>query len=116
MTLVRIATVVLVAVSLIGCQRAGSGEAAGFGGTGRAETPFTSTGQRVEVSLAVSVVAGTAELKVLDPTGIVRFERRVDPGNPLRATLPLTGPAGQWMTVLTYVDAQGSRSVEWHQG
>jgi hypothetical protein len=116
MTLVRIATAVLVAVTLVSCQRSGSGEAAGFGGTGKAETPFTSTGQAVEVSLTVSLEVGTAELKVLDPAGAVRFEKRVDPTTPVNVRLPLTGPPGQWVVVLSYVDAQGSRSVEWHQG
>jgi len=111
----RIATALLILVVVAACQRIGSGEAAGFGGTGRDETPFTSTGQSVEVSLAVSLDVGTAELSVVDPTGDVRFQKRVDPDNPLRVTLPLTGPDGQWAVVLSYVEARGTRSVEWHQ-
>lgn len=115
MSVARIAATLLLSVILVACQRSGAGEAAGFGGTGRAETPFTSTGQGVEVTVAVSLEMGTADLTVLDPTGAVRFERRVDPASPLSVTIPFTGPAGQWVAILSYVDAQGSRSVEWHQ-
>jgi hypothetical protein len=105
-----------VGVTLIACQRPGVGEAAGFGGTGRAETPFTSARPGVEVSLAVSLEAGTAELTIVDPTGAVRFDKRIDPGSPLNVTLPLAGGPGKWVAVLSYIDARGSRSVEWHEG
>jgi hypothetical protein len=105
---------VLLSVILAACQTVGSGEVAGFGGTGRVETPFESAGQAVEVTLAVTLEIGTAELTVLDPAGAVRFTRRISPAAPLPpTTLQLPGPPGRWAAVLLYEDASGSRSVEW---
>lgn len=111
----RVAVALVFVVTLVACQRSGSGEAAGFGGTGRTETPFTSTRTGVEVSLAVSLESGTAELTVLDPGGKAQYQRRVDPASPLNVTLRLAGEPGQWVVTLSYVDAHGTRSVEWHE-
>lgn len=54
----RAASLVLLAVLLAGCQSFGSGEAAGFGGTGKAETPFEATGRAVQVKVVVSPQEG----------------------------------------------------------
>lgn len=112
----RLGLLAIVLLAALGCQRPGAGEAAGFGGTGRTETPFESAQSGVEVSLAVTLEKGTAELTILDPSGVVRFQRWVEPASPVRTTLYLPGGPGRWVAVLTYVDAQGSRSVAWTEG
>ncbi len=112
----RFGLLAIVLLAALGCQRPGAGEAAGFGGTGSVETPFVSTQSGVEVSLAVTLNTGTAELTILDPSGVVRFQRRVDPASPLQTTLYLPGGPGRWVAALTYVDAEGSRSVAWTEG
>ncbi len=107
-------TVSVLLLLLVGCQATGSGEAAGFGGTGKAEVPFEATGATVVVNVAVSLETGTATLTILDPFGLERFKATIDSASPLVQTLRLNAGRGRWLAVVTYTDAKGTRSVDWH--
>jgi hypothetical protein len=111
----RAASFTGIAVVLAACQVIGSGEAAGFGGTGSVETPFNATGPQVLVRVAVSLERGTADLRILDSTGVSRYQKEIDPGHPLDVSLPLEGPPGRWVVALAFTDSHGTRLVEWHE-
>ncbi len=53
----------------------------------------------------MSLEMGKAKLAIVDPTGAVRFQRRIDPASPLELTLWLAGGPGKWVAVLSHIDA-----------
>lgn len=101
------------ALALAACNPVGIGEAAGFGGTGRAEMPFASDGSSVELYVDISLDEGRAEFSVLDPAGAIRYQRQVDSQVSLTTKIQLDGQEGVWLAVLSYSEARGTRSVDW---